>query len=100
MRGNPIREFLPDDYYYELKSKGFLNERAIRDYYLKKRFHFLHSNRSSCEIFSILQREFPYLSEDTIRKIIYSKNKTDFEPGIEPEDNGQSKCPHFVLGET
>ncbi len=38
MRGNPLREFIPDHLYHELNAKGFLNERAIRDYYLKKRF--------------------------------------------------------------
>jgi hypothetical protein len=74
MRGNPIPEIIPDHIYFLLESKGFLNERTIRDYYLKKRFYQLRRHHSAREIFSILQSEFPYLCEDTIRKIIYSKN--------------------------
>lgn len=77
MRGNPLREFIPDHLYYELNEKGFLNERAIRDYYLKKRFFELRTDYTPREIFSLLQKEFPYICEDTIRKIIYSRNHSD-----------------------
>ena len=77
MRGNPIKEFIPDHLYYELNNKGFLNERAIRDYYLKKRFLELRSEYAPREIFSLLQKEFPYICEDTIRKIIYSRDQFD-----------------------
>jgi hypothetical protein len=99
MRGNPIREFIPDDLYFKLKAKGFLNERAIRDYYLKKRFHFLHSRYSSREIFSRLQREFSYLSEDTIRKIIYSKNNTGFNWESSADEEAAFRYPHLVFSE-
>jgi hypothetical protein len=77
MRGNPLREFIPDNLYSELRTKGFLNERAIRDYYLKKRFIELRSEYSPREIFSLLQKEFSYICEDTIRKIIYSRDHLD-----------------------
>ena len=77
MRGNPLKEFIPDHLYYELNEKGFLNERAIRDYYLKKRFFELRSDYTPREIFSLLQKEFPYICEDTIRKIIYSRDQFD-----------------------
>ncbi len=73
MRGNPIPEFIPDKLYFVLKSMGFLNERSIRDYYLKKKFNNLRSRFSRREIFGILQKEFPYICEDTIRKIIYTR---------------------------
>jgi len=73
MRGNPIHEFIPDDLYVTLKSMGFLDERTIRDYYLKKKFDDLRSQYTPREIFRILQKEFPYICEDTIRKIIYSR---------------------------
>lgn len=74
MRGNPLRELVPDEFFFILREKGFLNERAVRDYYMKKRFEELKSRHQPKEIFSILQREFPYLSEDTVRKIIYTRN--------------------------
>jgi hypothetical protein len=99
MRGNPIRELIPDDLYFKLKAKGFLNERAIRDHYLKKRFHFLRSRYSSREIFSRLQHEFPYLSEDTIRKIIYSKNSGDFNRESGADEVETFRYPHLVLSE-
>jgi len=77
MRGNPLKEFIPDHLYYELNDKGFLNERAIRDYYLKKSFLELRIDYTPREIFSLLQKEFPYICEDTIRKIIYSRDQFD-----------------------
>lgn len=73
MRGNPIPEIIPDKLYFVLKSMDFLNERSIRDYYLKKKFNELRSMYSRREIFRILQKEFPYICEDTIRKIIYTR---------------------------
>ncbi len=83
MRGNPIRDILPDKYYYQLLYRGFLNDRAIRDYYLKKKFHQLKSQFSPREIFTRLQKEFPYICNDTIRKIIYTRNGVHLsaEPG-------------------
>ncbi len=74
MRGNPLHEIIPDDLFYKLKTKGFLNERAVRDFYMKKRFEDLKKEYPPKKIFSLLQQEFPYLSVDTVRKIIYSKN--------------------------
>jgi hypothetical protein len=78
MRGNPLREFIPDDLYFQLKEKGFINERAVRDFYMKKRFEELKSYHQPKDIFTILQQEFPYLSEDTVRKIIYSRNGFEY----------------------
>ncbi len=78
MRGNPIREFVPDEFFYLLKEMGFINERAVRDFYMKKRFEELKTYHSPKDIFSILQKEFPYLSEDTVRKIIYSRNGFEY----------------------
>ncbi len=74
MRGNPLREFVPDEIFFFLKEKGFLNDRAVRDYYLKKRFAVLKKSHRPKEIFEMLQTEVPYLSVDTVRKIIYSRN--------------------------
>ena len=60
MRGNPLQDFIPDELFFRLKSKGFLNERAVRDYYMKQRFENLKKSHPPKRIFSILQEEFPY----------------------------------------
>jgi hypothetical protein len=77
MRGNPISEFIPENLYFDLLKKGFLNERAIRDYYLKKKYYTLRSRYTPQDIFSLLQEEFPYICKDTIRKIIYTRGEID-----------------------
>ncbi|GAB4364247.1 MAG: hypothetical protein Kow0042_02690 [Calditrichia bacterium] len=74
MRGNPLRQFISDELFHKLKSNGFLNERAVRDFYMKKRFESLKKKHPPKEIFQMLQEEFPYLSVDTVRKIIYTRN--------------------------
>ncbi len=73
MRGNPLQEYLDDKLFHLLLKKGFLNERAVRDLYIKNRFVRLKEKTSPKDIFQIIQKEFPYLSIETIRKIIYSK---------------------------
>jgi hypothetical protein len=77
MRGNPISEFISDKLYFDLMAKGFLNERAIRDFYLKKQFNEMRTRHTPQQIFSLLHEEFPYICEDTIRKIIYTRNEMD-----------------------
>lgn len=72
MRGNPLHEYVDDKLFHLLLKKGFLNERAVRDLYIKKRFDQLKKQAAPKEIFQILQKEFSYLSVETIRKIIYS----------------------------
>jgi len=73
MRGNPLEEYLNDQQFSLLLEKGFLNERAIRDLYIKDRFDQLKQRYRPKEIFEILQKEYSYLSIETIRKIIYSR---------------------------
>jgi IS30 family transposase len=43
---------------------------------LKKKFENLRAQYSPRQIFGILQKEFPYICEDTIRKIIYTRRNT------------------------
>lgn len=73
MRGNPLQKYLDDNSFQKLLEKGFLNERAIRDLYIKNRFDQLKEKTRPKEVFQIIQEEFSYLSVETIRKIIYSK---------------------------
>lgn len=74
MHGNPLKEFIDDEMFEQLKKKGLLNERAIRDYYIRKKFNSLRKQYKPNQILEDLQEEFPYLSIDSIRKIAYSKN--------------------------
>lgn len=96
MRGNPIPEFIPDKLYFVLKSMGFLNERSIRDYYLKKKFNNLRSRYSRREIFVILQKEFPYICEDTIRKIVYTRRDPAVEDDLMYSRKSEEKSNIFV----
>ena len=73
MRGNPLQQYLDDRSFHSLLKRGFLNERAIRDLYIKNRYGQLKENARPKEIFEIIREEFSYLSVETIRKIIYSK---------------------------
>jgi hypothetical protein len=69
MSGNHLEKYL----FHLLLKKGFLNERAIRDLYIKNRYNELKVKSRPKDIFQNIQKEFPYLSVETIRKIIYSK---------------------------
>ncbi len=53
MRSNPLREYLDDHLFNLLWEKGFLNERAIRDFYIREKFTFVslllvHHNLQDC----------------------------------------------------
>ena len=74
MDKNPLNEFIDDELYLKLKKIGMLNERAIRDYYIRKQFRKLRTKHKPGIIIEKLRSEFPYLAVDSVRKIAYSKN--------------------------
>ena len=73
MYGNPLKDYLDNEKFKLLWEKGFLNERAIRDFYIREKFGVLKEELKPKQIIDMLQREFSYLSSETIRKIVYSK---------------------------
>lgn len=73
MRGNPLRDYLNDDQFQKLWENGYLNERAVRDRYIRDKFCQLREQHKPKTIIVMLQQEFPYLSTETVRKIVYSK---------------------------
>ena len=75
MRSNPLRDYLDDAKFAELWEKGFLNERAIRDHYIRDTFSKRKSKQKPKQIINELQQEFPYLSVETVRKIVYSRDQ-------------------------
>lgn len=74
MCGNPLRDYLDDELFNRLWAGGFLNERAIRDHYIREKFFNLKRHLKPKEIIHQLQEEFSYLSSETIRKIVYTRN--------------------------
>ncbi len=73
MTENPLKEILNDDQYVRLKRMGFLNDCAVRDYYIRKKFNMLKGKIKSKHIIEDLQQEFSYLSIESTRKIVYYK---------------------------
>ncbi len=71
---NPLSELISDDVYKILESNNLINKKSVRDYMIKKRFNSLREkNLSTGEAIEYIQKDYPYLQFDSIRKIIYSK---------------------------
>jgi len=69
---NPLSEFISDDVYYMLSSRGLIDEKSVRDYIIKKKFMNLRANRiNASDAIEVIRNDYPYLQFDTIRKIVY-----------------------------
>jgi hypothetical protein len=69
---NPLSELISDDIYELLTSHGLIDEKAVRDYQIRKKFKFLRSGKVSAgDAIDAIREEYPYLQFDTIRKIVY-----------------------------
>jgi hypothetical protein len=69
---NPISDLINDQLFVELIRRGVVNEKYVRDYYLRSRFKEMRENRIGAnEAIEKLNSEYPYLQFDTIRKIVY-----------------------------
>lgn len=69
---NPLSEFIPDEVYTLLSSKGLIDEKSVRDFIIRKKFKNLRSQKvSASDAIERLRDEYPYLQFDTIRKIVY-----------------------------
>ncbi len=70
---NPLSDFISDETYHLLNSKGLINEKSLRDYQIQKKFKSLRNdNISASDAIDSLRNEYPYLQFDTIRKIVYN----------------------------
>ena len=73
---NPIADLISDDIYELLSSRGFIDEKSVRDYQIKRKFKTLRSKKvSASDAIDSLRNEYPYLQFDTIRKIVYQPAK-------------------------
>lgn len=76
---NPIPELVPDEIFIRLKEHNIIDEKAVRDYLIRKKFKELRSQKVSAgDAIDNIREEYPYLQFDTIRKIVYQIHKNNF----------------------
>ncbi|MFC2094590.1 hypothetical protein ACFLSH_03065 [Bacteroidota bacterium] len=73
---NPLADLISDDIYDLLDSHGLIDEKAVRDYQIRKRFKLLRATKVSAgDAIDTIREDYPYLQFDTIRKIVYQISK-------------------------
>jgi hypothetical protein len=73
---NPLSELISDDIFDLLDTHGLIDEKAVRDYQIRKKFKQLRSGKHSAgDAIDVIRSEYPYLQFDTIRKIVYQISK-------------------------
>jgi hypothetical protein len=74
---NPLSDLISDEIYNLLNSRGLINDRAVRDYIIRKKFKALRSQKyRTGDAIDTLREEYPYLQFDTIRKIVHNPPKS------------------------
>jgi hypothetical protein len=70
---NPLNDLISDEIYKLLSSRGFINQNAARDHFIRKRFRYLRASRISAgDAIDELRKDYPYLQFETIRQIVYN----------------------------
>ena len=73
---NPLSALISDEIYDLLDSHGLIDEKAVRDYQIRKRFKLLRAAKVSAgDAIDTIREDYPYLQFDTIRKIVYQISK-------------------------
>jgi hypothetical protein len=73
---NPLSELISDDIFELLDSHGLIDEKAVRDYQIRRKFKHLRSGKVSAgDAIDAIREDYPYLQFDTIRKIVYQISK-------------------------
>jgi hypothetical protein len=73
---NPLSDLISDDIYELLFSHGLIDDKAVRDYQIRKKFKQLRAGKTSAgDAIDAIREEYPYLQFDTIRKIVYQISK-------------------------
>jgi hypothetical protein len=74
---NPVSDLISDEIYELLHNRGLINERAVRDYQIRKKFKSLRAQKfRTGDAIDSLREEYPYLQFDTIRKIVHNPPKS------------------------
>ena len=73
---NPLLDLISDEIYDLLDSQGLIDEKAVRDYQIRKKFKQLRASKVSAgDAIDSIREDYPYLQFDTIRKIVYQISK-------------------------
>ena len=73
---NPLSDLISDEIYDLLDAHGLIDEKAVRDYQIRKRFKLLRATKVSAgDAIDSIREDYPYLQFDTIRKIVYQISK-------------------------
>ena len=73
---NPLSDLISDEIYDLLDSHGLIDEKAVRDYQIRKRFKLLRATKVSAgDAIDTIRKDYQYLQFDTIRKIVYQISK-------------------------
>ena len=74
---NPISDLISDEIYELLQTRGLINDRAVRDYIIRKKFKSLRAQKlRTGDAIDSLREEYPYLQFDTIRKFVHNPPKS------------------------
>ncbi len=71
MRLNPLADLIDDQSYSLLEQHRLIDQKALRDYLIRKSFREMRERMSAGDAIDKLQQQHPYLQFDTIRKIVY-----------------------------
>jgi hypothetical protein len=73
---NPLSDLISDEIYELLDSHGVIDEKAVRDYQIRKKFKQLRATKISAgDAIDTIRKDYLYLQFDTIRKIVYQISK-------------------------
>ncbi|MBS4036040.1 MAG: hypothetical protein KGZ85_16370 [Ignavibacterium sp.] len=73
---NPLSDLISDEIFELLDAHGLIDDKAVRDYQIRKKFKHLRSSKVSAgDAIDSIREEYPYLQFDTIRKIVYQISK-------------------------
>jgi len=73
---NPLSDLISDDIFELLDTHGLIDEKAVRDYQIRKKFKHLRASKISAgDAIDTIRQDYPYLQFDTIRKIVYQISK-------------------------
>lgn len=73
---NPLSDLISDEIFELLEVHGLIDDKAVRDYQIRKKFKQLRAGKLSAgDAIDAIREDYPYLQFDTIRKIVYQISK-------------------------
>lgn len=76
LRTNPLSELIDDETYRLLEENGLLYEKGVRDFKMRVAYRLMRARRvGAATAIERLREAHPYLQYDTVRKIVYARNR-------------------------